>query len=467
MNVHFGASPRRRRGDPRGLRPAACAALLSVGLVSFGVPALAPRAALAQSAGTFSTAANPGGGEIMTGTLGTSSLAAATAALLRRVHTALGSRPAVVQVARNARDHSLALLFTATHGGTPYTGIALVTAAPGAQAGGAVLYDTAARFHATVGPMLRRLNAMTTPSAASSRAAVTLAPAEPLVTHAFRDGTGSIGVPADWKLEVYGGGSAMASGPTGEIVAYNMAWAAIDMSNPRAQYFMRSQPPQMRENFLHRVALLPYTSDPVQAWLTVPNQLAKQRGGFQPHFAVKSATTNGNMADIVATVVGKKASASAHIVAHALVLPPNPNGQWTLMNTFVYVPDSEIARQGATANAVLNSVRINFGAVAAQGAAIRRMFQKQFEGMIANARAQDAAREERGNEAMAADRAAQEGMHKQAVAMENFSLDRAVVVDTRNGAHSTVGSGFADTLVQNNPNYQKVPTQSLLRGVDY
>src|SRR5579884_228263 len=337
MNVHFGASPRRRRGDPRGLRPAACAALLSVGLVSFGVPALAPRAALAQSAGTFSTAANPGGGEIMTGTLGTSSLAAATAALLRRVHTALGSRPAVVQVARNARDHSLALLFTATHGGTPYTGIALVTAAPGAQAGGAVLYDTAARFHATVGPMLRRLNAMTTPSAASSRAAVTLAPAEPLVTHAFRDGTGSIGVPADWKLEVYGGGSAMASGPTGEIVAYNMAWAAIDMSNPRAQYFMRSQPPQMRENFLHRVALLPYTSDPVQAWLTVPNQLAKQRGGFQPHFAVKSATTNGNMADIVATVVGKKASASAHIVAHALVLPPNPNGQWTLTNVFISV----------------------------------------------------------------------------------------------------------------------------------
>ncbi|HZO93647.1 MAG TPA: hypothetical protein VFB22_07735 [Candidatus Baltobacteraceae bacterium] len=464
MHVQFGAPAFPRRRNPRGLGPAALGALLSVGLASFGVSALAPRAAEAQSGATFTSTANPGGGEIIAGTLGTSSLPAATAALLRRVHASLGGRPTIVQVARNARDHSLALLFTATRGGTPYTGIALVTAAPGAQAGGAALYDTRARFRTTVGPMMRRLNAMTSPSAATSHAATKLAPAEPLVTHEFRDGTGSIGVPADWKLEVYGGGSAMASGPTGEIVAYNMAWSAMDMSNPRAQFFMRSQPPQMRRDFLSRVALLPYTSDPVQAWLTVPNQLAKQRGGFQPRYDVKRATRNGNMADIVAIVEGKK---QAHILAHALVLPPNPNGQWTLTNTFVYVPDSEIARQGATASAVLNSVRINFGAVAAQGAAIRQMFQKNFETMIANDRAQDAAREQRGNEAMAADRAAQEGMHKQAVAMENYSLDRAVVVDSRTGAHSTIGSGFADTLVQNNPNYQKVPTQQLLRGVDY
>jgi hypothetical protein len=68
---------------------------------------------------------------------------------------------------------------------------------------------------------------------------------------------------------------------------------------------------------------------------------------------------------------------------------------------------------------------------------------------------------------MAADAQAQEGMHKQAVAMENYSLDRAVVVNTNTGAHSTVDSGFADDLARNNPNYQKVPANQLLRGVDY
>lgn len=129
--------------------------------------------------------------------------------------------------------------------------------------------------------------------------------------------------------------------------------------------------------------------------------------------------------------------------------------------------EANLARQAETANAVLDSVRINFGAVAAQQNAIRQMFQKQFDSEIANDKAQDAARSARTDEALASDRAAQEGMHKEAVAMENYSLDRAVVVNATTGLHSTVDSGFADTLVHDNPNYQKVPAASLLRGVDY
>ncbi|HEY3674568.1 MAG TPA: hypothetical protein VGK84_01120, partial [Candidatus Tumulicola sp.] len=120
-----------------------------------------------------------------------------------------------------------------------------------------------------------------------------------------------------------------------------------------------------------------------------------------------------------------------------------------------------------TANAVLSSVRINFGAVAAQQDAIRQSFARLFDSEIASDRAQDAARQERTDEALASDRAAQEGMHKDAVAMENYSLDRAVVVDTSTGVHSTVSSGFAEALVQGNSNYQQVPAADLLRGVDY
>ncbi len=400
-----------------------------------------------------------------TGTLGDSSLPAATAQLMRRVHAALGTRPTVLQAARNPRDHSLALIFTASRNGTPYTGIAIVTASAGSQTGGAALYDTSVRFPSTVGAMMRRLNAMTTPSSATPAGGrIALAPAEPLTTHPFSDGTGSIGVPADWKLNVGAGGSALVAGPSGEVVAYNMHWSALDMSNPRAQFFMRSEAPQMRENFMKRTALLPYTGDPVQAWMTIFDQLGKQNGSFQPHFQITSATKNGTVADIVGTGSGNK---PMHFIAHVFVLPPNPNGMWSMSNTFIFLPDAEIGREGATANAILNSVRINFGAVAAQGAAIRQMFQKKFESEIANDQAQDAARAERTHQFLASDRAAQEGMHKQAVAMENYSLDRAVVVDTRNGAHSTVGSGFADALVQGNPNYQKVPAQNLLRGVDY
>src|SRR5579875_429146 len=251
-----------RRRAQRRLGSAAFAGLLCVPLASAGLWALAPCPALAQAAETYTSTAGPSGGRIVTATLGSASLPAATAALMRRLHAELGSRPTIVQAAQDARDRSVALIFTATRAGTPYTGIALVSAPGGAHAGGAALYDTSARFHRSVGAMMRKLNAMTTPSAAPSHASMKLAPAAPLVAHPFSDGTGSIGVPAGWTLAVGGGGSALVNGPSGEVVAYNMHWSALDMSNPRAQFFMRSESPQMREDFVHRTALLPYTGDP-------------------------------------------------------------------------------------------------------------------------------------------------------------------------------------------------------------
>ncbi len=441
--------------------------ILTVALIGCSLWGLAvPRTASAGTVEAFQITANHEGGTILTGTLGSSSLPVATATLMRRVHAQLGARPRIVQVALNARDRSLALLFTAARGGTRYTGVAIVTASAGAQAAGAALYDTTARFHSTIGPMMHRLKGMTVqaPSSASNRR-IRFAPPEPLIQHAFADGTGSISIPADWSLKVAGGGSAAAVGPAGGAqVSYNMAFTGIDPSNPRAQMFLRMATPLQRQN-LHG-AVLPYTGDPVGSWKAMYTVLARQRGMPQPEIDVTSATSAGRSAADITGTLGTGAK-RIRFIAHVLVLPPNPNGMWTLSDSHVFVKDAELARQGATAKAVLESVRINFGAVAAQENAIRQSFQRQFEAQIANDRAQDAARQERTDEALASDRAAQEGMHKQAVAMENYSLDRAVVVDTATGVHSTVDSGFASTLVRDNPNYQQVPAADLLRGIDY
>ncbi|HEY1656261.1 MAG TPA: hypothetical protein VGF86_14240 [Candidatus Tumulicola sp.] len=108
---------------------------LSVALVGCSLSGLAvARAASAGTDGAFQITANPDGGTILTGTLGSASLPAATATLMRRVHSELGTRPTIVQVAMDAHDRSLALLFTAARSGTPYTGLAIVTASAGAQA---------------------------------------------------------------------------------------------------------------------------------------------------------------------------------------------------------------------------------------------------------------------------------------------------------------------------------------------
>jgi hypothetical protein len=140
---------------------------------------------------------------------------------------------------------------------------------------------------------------------------------------------------------------------------------------------------------------------------------------------------------------------------------------WGLSDSHIFVNDASFARQANTANAVLGSVRINFGAVAAEQDGIRKAFQSQFEAEIRNDQEEDAMRQRGTDEALAHDRAAQEGMHRQAVSMENYSLDRAVVVNTTTGRHDTVDSDFADELVHDNANYEKVPAANLLRGVDY
>jgi hypothetical protein len=442
------------------MRAVPTALLIACGL--FGL--LTAGSASAEMPGTFQTTANPGGGTILTGTLGSSSLAAATATLMRRLHAELGTRPTIVQVALDNRDQSLALLFIATRGGVRYTGVVIVMANASAQAAGAALYDTTARFRTTVGPMMRRLKGMTVAAGTSvATARMRLAPAAPLIPHSFADGTGRISIPTGWTLNA-GGGSAMASAPSGGAqVSYNMQFMGIDPSNPRAQMFLRTASPLARAN-LHG-AVLPYTTDPVASWVAMYKALALQRGMQAQIHVIRSTPAGQSAADITGTL-GSGAK-TVHFIAHVFLLPPNPNGMWGLSDSHIFVSDGQVTQLAETANAVLDSVRINFGAVAAQEDAVRQSFQRMFEADIANDRAQDAARQEQTNEALASDRAAQEGMHKQAVAMENYSLDRAVVVNTVTGVHSTVDSDFADTLVQENPNYQQVPAADLFRGVDY
>jgi hypothetical protein len=302
---------------------------------------------------------------------------------------------------------------------------------------------------------------MTTP--ASGAKALTMAPAEPLAEHRFADGTGSIAVPDDWQLRVAAGGSALAVGPAGEIVGYNLVTGALDPSYASGQNYLHVLSPQLRESFMNRTAILAYSGDPVKTWTTITDQLAKQRGRRPSNFTVEKSTATGSgTAEISGTGDG-----GVTYVAYVQVAPPNGMGQWNMFDTFVLVPKARVAKEGRTAAAILQSVRINTGAFAAQGAAIRGMFQQQFDAMIAHGEQENAARQDETNNALATDRATQEGMHKQAVSWENYSLDRAVVVNTTTGAHSTVDSDFADWLVHGSTDYEKVPANGLLRGVDY
>jgi hypothetical protein len=452
---------------------AAVATILLSSQLSFGRPNETAAATLPP----LTTIQNPGGGLIVTGSLGSqSSPQSATVAMLSRIHDLLGARPNVIRVAQNLSAHSITLFFTDTRDGKRYTGISMIDAAPGSEATGAALYDRTERFPKTIGPMLRRLATRKAPTGTAGTKKVAQAPlaaAEPLIEHQFSDGTGSMGVPADWTLKGGGGGSAVAVGPTGkEIVNFNFTQSALEPSSTMGQMLVNGTgiypPGQLRENGLKSIVLLRYSGDPVEAWTRSWSLMAKQAGRTTfPSFVVRQAKRTGPRTAFVfgSGAFGDTKQPFAYL-AYLNVTPPSRLGQWAMYFNYVIVPMDELVKEGATASAVLSSVRINFAVLNDHIDIQRRENQRQFESEIANDRALDAVRQAGTDASIARANANADAMRGQAVAMQHYVLGTSVV--SLNGVHSVpLENDLADALVQADAHYQIVRPSELIKGVDY
>jgi hypothetical protein len=425
-----------------------------------------------------SLAAAATSGQIVTFALGKQpSLQAAAVAMLSRIHQSFGARPTVEQVAQNTSAHSVTLFFTDTRNGQQFSGMSIVSAAPGSEASGAALYDTTARFPVTIKAMLQRYGTMKVPAAqtvaAQKVALPPLAPPEPLIVHQFSDGTGSMGVPADWTLRGGGGGSAVAVGPTGkEIVNFNFTQPALVPSSVMGQMLLNGTGiypnGPLRENGLKSIVLMPYTGDPVEAWSKSWGLMAKQAGrNIAPAFNLGKVTRTGPRTAVVSgTGVYGGTSRAFVYLAYLNITPPSRLGQWAMYFDYVIVPKDEIVKEGATASAVLASVQIDFAVLNGHIDEQRKADQRRFESEIANQQALDAARQEGTDAFIARDQANADAAQGQAVAMEHYVLGTSVV--SVNGVHSQpIDSDLAAALVQANPHYQIVRPSELIKGVDY
>ena len=229
--------------------------------------------AYADAGEALATVDHSGGGHILRGSLGKQpSLKAATIALLTRIHSVLGSRPTIVRIMQNEANHTSAVVFTDSQGGRPISGMSIVTAAPGIPASGAVVYDTTADFPRSAAPLLHDLGATAQARGRGGRA-LAIAPAEPLIAHAFRDNTGSISLPADWTLKASGSGSAWAEGPSAELIYYQQPAGFVDPSGAWARILTHGTniyaDPVRRAQDLKTTKFLSYTGDAVQAWKTL------------------------------------------------------------------------------------------------------------------------------------------------------------------------------------------------------
>ena len=167
----------------------------------------------------LTTIDNPGGGQVVYGSLtGVTSLPGAMAVMLRTVHTRFGDRPHVDRIIRARDSRSVVAFFTVNEkqangsGAKPIAGVVIVSMPAGSAAGAAVLYDDAARFRRTGGALMQKLVAAW--HAASVPPAQTAPPSDAgasggsdeLVMRTGGDGTAGIGLPSGWRLTGVGGG---------------------------------------------------------------------------------------------------------------------------------------------------------------------------------------------------------------------------------------------------------------------
>ena len=239
--------------------------VLWIGMRVTHAPAAQSSSAAAQTG--IKTIANPGGGTIYLGVLaGQPTPEDAMGKVMQRVTALCGDRPQLGKLDKNTTGEILAGFFTVTgknQDGKPMEGLAIVYAPKTGTAGGAVLLDDADRFPTTVNSMFTLLKqelgapasssgapssagASGTPAQGTSAAASAPAqsgPPQPLQRSVFPDGTGSIGLPAGWRVLKAQMGDVSASGPHGEKLAFRLdhtsdrshepAVAGVDGEQPR------------------------------------------------------------------------------------------------------------------------------------------------------------------------------------------------------------------------------------------
>jgi hypothetical protein len=445
-----------------------------------GVALLCVAAFLASARGadnSLKTIDYPGGGQIIYGPLpDQSSLKDALVMMLKNIHGHFGERPEIGKLFQTHGSDSIATFFTVTaknQGGKHIAGLLIVAMPSGSKAAAGLIYDDAERFSKTLNPMMKKLNDVwhvdTTPGSGAASPAKA-APVAELHQTAFPDNSGSIGLPAGWKIVDGRRGAVIVSGPNGEIERLSEVRTFLDPSTPQGQRRIQFETQNGRRPLPEQLTVYPYGRDLVEAFRAYLQQ-AGQRGHMAtPTFTVTSTTSVppgpnslGGLTILADLDLHDGTGMRAALFQLFLMKRIDPSG-WSFIATAISVPKKFVQEEWPTMLAVANSMKQN-GAV----------IQAQTQQTIDQIHAVGAAAKQQADSAHAANDAHNasvqthwDNMDRASKSFQEYTLDQAVIVDTHTGAHATGWNQAADALVKADPNrYQIVQKQDLLKGVDY
>ncbi len=473
----------RIRVQPLG-RLAVAAAI--VGCASFAYAQGSSRGPAQSEAGEgLHTIDNPGGGQVVYGTLtGQSSLSTAMVFMLRQVHGHFGDRPQIGKFFQTHGGDSVATFFTLTaknQGNKPIAGLIIVNMPAGATPTAAVLYDDPSRFTKTEPVMLGKLNeAMRTNAGPSAQPSSSNTPAPQLRMTSGGDHSAGIGLAPGWRLTAVSGGMLTAEGPNGEMISLGIIYQGI--RDPRS---MQNQPmPYGGIGGGHRPVMCPYGGDVFQGYTCVINQMRQNKGLPAASFKLSTfqrLASNQQEQQVIQAIFemdlhdGKgPRKASARIGEMHFANSPT----WELTVNGSNAPETVFEEVNPTIMAMVHSFSVDHAVIQRETAAVIDNIHAIGAASTAQARAADQRREASSaafnnhmnaiNQNSGDFNSHMDDLDRSSKAFQDYTLDRSVVRDNDLSERGTVNNGYADSLVRANPDrFEIVPNQNLIKGLDY
>jgi hypothetical protein len=446
-----------------------------------------------QAADGLHTINDPGGGQVVYGTLtGQSSLSSAMVFMLRQVHGHFGDRPQIGKFFQSRGGDSVATFFTLTaknQDNKPIAGLVIVIMPKGATPTAAVLYDDPTRFSKTEPVMLRKLNeAMHTNAGSSVQPSARNTPATPVRSATPQelrmtsggDHSAGIGLAPGWRLTAVSGGMLTAEGPNGEMISLGLIFQGI--RDPRSM--QNQQMPYGGNGSAPRPVVCAYGDEVFEAYTCVINQMRQNKGLPAASFRLSSSQrlpSNQQEQQVIQAIFGMDLhdgkgprKASARIGEMHFGNSPS----WALTVNGSNAPETVFDEVNPTIMAMVHSFSVDHAVIQRETAAVIDNIHAIGAASTAQAKAADQRREASSaafNNHMNAIsqnsgdfNSHMDDIDRSSKAFQDYTLDRSVVRDNDLSERGTVNNGYADSLVRANPDrFEIVPNQNLIKGLDY
>ncbi len=417
----------------------------------------------------------PGGGKIIYGPLPhKASVQDAMAAMLRMVHNNFGDRPEVGRFFQTKGSNSVATFFTFNNtkdNNRPMSGLIIVSAPPGGPLAGAMLFDEAQRFKTSANSMMAKLNEVWQPegqgSGGAENASVSSGPAT-LHQTAFPDNGGSVGFLPDGASPEATAAWFTPKAPTANRSTTGVVTPVMDPNNPQTRQMMMMETQGGRLPLPGAYVAYPYGGDPVRSFIAVTALSAQKQRHPAPTYHITSTKDLGSAPTGHCTrAIGDvdRHDGAGLLAANTVICISQPMGGTWLMTLYQdNVRPDMVTREQATMDAISKSYKLNAAVIQRETQETVNQIHQIGADSMRRAAESHAAFDAR-NAALAENSDARD-RHNQD--FTNYLRDNTVITDTQTGEHATTYNSYADALVQADPNrYQYVPTQNLLKGIDY